>query len=165
MFLGGGKQTVNIVNNFMHSLALLLKFWSSSITWEVVQNAHAQARPQTYCICILTRSTDDPEAGFLAICIVTERKQNLIMTLGITSFSIPDLILWPLASDCSNFPQLQFSSVQCIYSSPLNNSGRLGVPTLCTWESQNVTYSWLSLYAVSLYTGFLHVFNKPQIAQ
>lgn len=43
-----------------------------------------QAQPPTHCICILTRSTDDPEAGFLAICIVTERKQNLIMTLGIT---------------------------------------------------------------------------------
>ena len=62
IILGLG-EVAHTVNNFRHSLALLLKFWSSSITWEFVQRAYSQAPSQTYCICILTRSTEDTEAG------------------------------------------------------------------------------------------------------
>lgn len=40
--LGVKKWTVSIINNLMHFfLTLLLKLWSSNITWELVQNTNS----------------------------------------------------------------------------------------------------------------------------
>lgn len=41
-----GKWSANDINNFIHSLTLPFKVWSSSITCELVQNANLQAPTQ-----------------------------------------------------------------------------------------------------------------------
>lgn len=93
----GGKNPNNLgweeVNNHysqqLHAFfGLLLKSWCSSITQELAQNANSQTPPQTDCICILTRPTDDPETLFQVICIVRERGKSHNGFTSLLSFSI-----------------------------------------------------------------------------
>lgn len=88
---------------YNQQLHALLDFATQSVVQQhhllTCPNANLPAPAQAYCIFNLTKPTTGYlEAPFLAICIVRERKQNLIMALAISysPFSIPGFILWPL---------------------------------------------------------------------